>query len=89
MNKELRDQSAHLASNLLLTVLVFVPFLNILVVFLWAGTREYYQHKKPDNSFWQNIPSFNTDLFWSCVGIVLGTAIMAGIWTYILLDLMV
>jgi hypothetical protein len=89
MNKELIDQSAHLGSNLLLTVLVFVPFLNILVVAFWAITREYYQHKKDAFTFIENaqrINFFNLDLKWSYTGIVAGTLISTGVWSYIIIS---
>jgi len=87
MSKELIDQSAHFASNMLFTILVFVPVLNCLVVLLWAYTREYYQHKDESKSFWGNIPDFNRDLFWSSIGIAVGLLISGAVWAFLLIGL--
>lgn len=82
MNKELRDQSAHFISCLLLTLITLG--LGAPVVLLWAFTREYYQHKVETDSFWENIPSWNLDLTWSAAGIVVGIIISIPLWAYLI-----
>lgn len=85
MNKEIKDQTWHFLSNFALTLLVFIPFVNAVVVILWAFTREYYQHKNHALTFWENIPEFNTDLFFSCIGVVVGIVASTLVWVWILL----
>jgi len=92
MNKELRDQSAHFGINVLLTVLGNIPILGgALQSFVWSVTREYYQHKDPALGFFDNIAMVDfsgLDLKWSYGGIVLGTAITAGIWAYLIIKVL-
>jgi len=84
MNKELRDQSAHFGSCLGFSLLGGVPVLGpVLNVWLWAITREYYQHKDYDLSFMGNVRElkfFNLDMKWSWVGILVGVAINSAMW---------
>ena len=83
-HKELIDQSAHAGSNFVLTLLTAVPLLGVLVVALWAWTREYYQHKVDAFPFCDNLPRWNTDLFWSHIGMVAGIVVSAIVWAKVL-----
>lgn len=91
MNKELRDQSAHFGSNVLFTILGNIPILGgALQSFVWAVTREYYQHKDPTLGFFDNIGRVDLtglDLKWSYGGIGFGSLIAAGLWVWIILEI--
>jgi len=90
VNKELRDQSLHCGSCLGFSLLAVVPvFGPLLVVWLWAITREYYQHKKKDKTFRENISKlrfFNLDMKWSWVGLLAGAIINTTLWKVLLID---
>ncbi|MBT3873811.1 MAG: hypothetical protein HOF77_03280 [Actinobacteria bacterium] len=86
--KELIDQSAHFGSCLLLTIIGTIPIIGpIFLVWLWAITREYYQHKEdflePQENFF-NLQFFNLDMKWSIAGIALGGCVSGILW-YLLL----
>ena len=85
--KELRDQSAHFGSCLGLSLIGLIPVIgSIALVWLFAITREYYQHKSEHLEFVENIDNlnfFNLDMKWSWIGILVGTVINGGVWTFI------
>ena len=87
MNKELRDQSAHFGSCLGLSLIGLIPVIgSIALVWLFAITREYYQHKSPDLEFVENIDNlkfFNLDMKWSWIGILVGAVINGGVCLFI------
>jgi len=87
MNKELRDQSAHFGSCLAFSLLGAIPIIgSIALVWLFAITREYYQHKNYDFTFQENLWKLNflnLDMKWSWVGILVGAVINGGVWTFI------
>ena len=87
MNKELRDQSAHFGSCLALSLVGAIPIIgSIALVWLFAITREYYQHKSEHLEFIENIDNlkfFNLDMKWSWVGILVGAAINGGVCLFI------
>jgi len=87
MNKELRDQSAHFGSCLGLSLIGLIPVIgSIALVWLFAITREYYQHKNYDFTFQENLWKLNflnLDMKWSWVGILVGAVINGGVWTFI------
>lgn len=93
MNKELRDQSAHFGSCLAFSLLGAIPIIgSILLVWLFAITREYYQHKNDNLEFIENIDNlkfFNLDMKWSWIGILVGAAINGGAWAFIYIKVMV
>lgn len=93
MNKEIRDQSAHFGSCLAFSLLGAIPIIgSILLVWLFAITREYYQHKNDNLEFIENIDNlkfFNLDMKWSWVGILVGAAINGGAWAFIYIKVMV
>jgi len=86
--KELIDQSAHFGSCLGFSLIGAIPILGpLILVWAWAITREYYQHKldylEPQENFFQ-LKFLNLDMMWSWVGILVGASINASIW-YLLL----
>ena len=87
MNKELRDQSAHFGSCLALSLVGAIPIIgSIALVWLFAITREYYQHKDYDYTFkenFSNLSFLNLDMKWSWIGILVGAAINGGAWAFI------
>ena len=86
--KELVDQSAHFGSCLLFTMIGTIPIIGpIFLVWLWATTREYYQHKKDYLKPYKNLSQINflnLDMIWSWIGIVVGIVISGIIWYFIL-----
>jgi len=93
MNKELRDQSAHFGSCLALSLVGAIPVIgSIFLVWIFAISREYYQHKSSNLKFVQNIYNlkfFNLDMKWSWVGILVGAVINGGICLLIVNSVMV
>jgi len=86
--KELIDQSAHFSSCLGFSLIGAIPILGpLILVWVWAITREFYQHKKdylePQENFFQ-LNFLNLDMMWNWVGILVGASINASIW-YLLL----
>ena len=86
--KELIDQSAHFGSCLGFSLIGAIPILGpLILVWVWAITREFYQHKKdylePQENFFQ-LNFLNLDMMWNWVGILVGASINASIW-YLLL----
>ena len=85
--KELVDQSAHFGSCLLFTIIGTIPIIGpIFLVWLWAITREYYQHKldylEPQENFFK-LNFLNLDMKWSWVGIIVGSVISGSLWYFI------
>ena len=91
--KELRDQSAHFGSCLIFSLIGLIPVIgSIILVWLWAITREYYQHKDYDYTFSENISQlkfFNLDMKWNWVGIFVGAVINGVICLFIVKSVMV
>ena len=86
--KELIDQSSHFSSCLGFSLIGAIPILGpLILVWVWAITREFYQHKKdylePQENFFQ-LNFLNLDMMWNWVGILVGASINASIW-YLLL----
>ena len=86
--KELIDQSAHFGSCLLFTIIGTIPIVGaVFLVWMWATTREYYQHKKdylePHENF-TNLNFLNLDMIWSWIGIVSGVVLSGVLWYFIL-----
>jgi membrane protease YdiL (CAAX protease family) len=91
--KELIDQSAHFGSCLGLSLIGLIPVIgSIALVWLFAISREYYQHKSEHLEFVENIYSlkfFNLDMKWNWVGIVVGAVINGGVCLFIFRSVMV
>ena len=91
--KELRDQSAHFGSCLALTLVGAIPVIgSIFLVWIWAITREYYQHKDYDFTFQENffkLNFLNLDMKWNWIGIITGAVINGGICLFIFRSVMV
>jgi hypothetical protein len=91
--KELRDQSAHFGSCLGLSLIGLIPVIgSIALVWLFAITREYYQHKDYDYTFKENfftLSFLNLDMKWSWIGILVGAVINGGVCLFIYIKVMV
>ena len=85
--KELIDQSAHFGSCLLFTIIGMIPIVGaVFLVWLWAITREYHQHKEdflePQENFF-SLKFFNLDMRWSIAGMTLGACISGVLWYFL------